>query len=91
VESGAHHRAAPRRGRVTKSGVVKDKKRCYETFSAQTVCVTPRTRGRSRVDSLRVKNCKLFTSFFFCVFMFFDFFLCTYLDLVLIFKFRFMY
>ncbi|KAJ3616015.1 hypothetical protein MTP99_005559 [Tenebrio molitor] len=37
---------------VTESGVVKNEKRCYETFSTQTVCFTPRMRGRSCVDRL---------------------------------------
>jgi hypothetical protein len=72
---------------------LKTKNGATKRFSAQTVCVTLRTRGRSRVDSLRVKNCKLLASFFFVyscksILIFF----CTYLDLVLIFfRVRFMY
>jgi hypothetical protein len=63
------HRAPLWKRRVTDSGVVKNEKRCYETFSTQTVCFTPRTRGRSCVDRLRVKNCKLFTSSFLCIYV----------------------
>jgi hypothetical protein len=77
LESSTHHRDPLWKRRITESGVVKNEKRCYETFNTQTVCFTPRRRGRSCVDRLRVKNCKLFTPVFFCVFMYFDFYVCT--------------